>query len=64
VKISDIVAVLEAIKADHGDLTVVHYSSERHWQAVSEVKVHPAGRPHGRRKNVHAAPVVEIGDEW
>lgn len=63
-KISDLIIALEVIRADHGDLVVVHYSAERHWEPVAEVTVHPAGRPHGRRKNVHPDKVVEIGDEW
>jgi hypothetical protein len=62
--ISDLIIALDAIRQDHGDLLVVHYSSERHWEPITEVGVHPAGRPHGRRKTAHADKVVEIGGEW
>jgi hypothetical protein len=64
VKISDLIAELQRVLDTEGDLVAVHYSVDRQWEAVAEVQVHPAGRPHGRGKKVHAEKVVAIGDEW
>lgn len=62
-RISQLIAELERVRAAEGDLVVTHYSRERHWEPVGRLHVHPAGRPHGRRGNIHAEKVVEIGDD-
>jgi hypothetical protein len=63
VRISRLIVALQAVLDEEGDLVCVHYSPEKHWQSFEGLRVHPAGRPHGRRKSVHAEKVLEIGDD-
>jgi hypothetical protein len=62
-RISALIAELTRMFDAEGDLVVVHFSADKHWEPVQRLKLHPAGRPHGRRRNVHAEKVVELGDE-
>lgn len=62
-RISKLIAELEQVRQEHGDLFVTLYT-DRHWQRVGELSVHPARRPYldaaGERLE-HSDKVVELG---